>query len=162
LFIPDAIVDAKGDLIAATAADTVDRLAVGANFGFLAADSSTATGLLWDNAAWTSYTPTLSAVAGSFTSATVSGSYKRIGKLCAVRFQVNITVNGTASVQILVTAPFTGAGFATGTWREVQSLGTTGQVWLSTGTQFGLNNFDNTYAGANARIFQASIVYEVG
>jgi hypothetical protein len=41
------IVDAKGDLIAGTAADTVARLAVGANNTILTADSSTATGLKW-------------------------------------------------------------------------------------------------------------------
>jgi hypothetical protein len=45
------IVDAKGDLIAATAADTVSRLAVGANNTVLTADSSTATGLKWAAAA---------------------------------------------------------------------------------------------------------------
>ncbi len=41
------IVDAKGDIIAATAADTVSRLAVGSNDQVLTADSSTATGLKW-------------------------------------------------------------------------------------------------------------------
>jgi hypothetical protein len=43
--IPATIVDAKGDLIAGTAADTVARLAVGANGETLVADSSTSTGL---------------------------------------------------------------------------------------------------------------------
>jgi hypothetical protein len=47
LFIPDTIVDAKGDIIAATAADTVSRLAVGANNTVLTADSAEATGLKW-------------------------------------------------------------------------------------------------------------------
>ena len=45
--ISSNIVDAKGDIIAATAADTVARLAVGANDTVLTADSSTATGLKW-------------------------------------------------------------------------------------------------------------------
>jgi len=45
--IAKSIVDAKGDLVAATAADTVSRLAVGANNTVLTADSSTATGLKW-------------------------------------------------------------------------------------------------------------------
>lgn len=45
--IAKTIVDAKGDLIAATAADTVSRLAVGTNGQVLTADSTTATGLKW-------------------------------------------------------------------------------------------------------------------
>ena len=45
--INPTIVDAKGDLIAASAADTVSRLAVGANDTVLTADSTTATGLKW-------------------------------------------------------------------------------------------------------------------
>ena len=45
--IAKSIVDAKGDLVAATAADTVSRLGVGANNTVLTADSSTATGLKW-------------------------------------------------------------------------------------------------------------------
>ena len=45
--IAKSIVDAKGDLIAATAADTVARLAVGANDHVLTADSTAATGMKW-------------------------------------------------------------------------------------------------------------------
>jgi hypothetical protein len=45
--IQNAIVDAKGDLIAASAADTPARLAVGNNGETLVADSSTSTGLRW-------------------------------------------------------------------------------------------------------------------
>lgn len=45
--IQNSIVDAKGDLIAATAADTPARLAVGTNGQVLTADSTAATGLAW-------------------------------------------------------------------------------------------------------------------
>lgn len=45
--IQNTIVDAKADLITATAADTPARLAVGTNGQVLTADSATATGLKW-------------------------------------------------------------------------------------------------------------------
>lgn len=48
---PLTILDAKGDLITATAADTPARLAVGTNGQVLMADSSTSTGLKWGTAA---------------------------------------------------------------------------------------------------------------
>ena len=48
--IQNTIVDAKGDLIAATAADTPARLAVGTNGQVLTADSTAATGLKWASA----------------------------------------------------------------------------------------------------------------
>lgn len=53
--IQNAIVDAKGDLITATAADTPARLAVGTNGQTLVADSSTATGLKWATPATASF-----------------------------------------------------------------------------------------------------------
>jgi hypothetical protein len=48
--IQPTIVDAKGDLITAVAADTPARLAVGSNDQVLMADSTTATGLKWATA----------------------------------------------------------------------------------------------------------------
>lgn len=48
--IQNAIVDAKGDLIAATAADTPARLAIGTNGQVLTADSAEATGMKWASA----------------------------------------------------------------------------------------------------------------
>ena len=74
------IVDAKGDLIAATAADTISRLAVGANDTVLTADSSTATGLKW--AAPSSGSETLlstTSLSGTATTISgISGAYKHL------------------------------------------------------------------------------------
>lgn len=49
--ILDTIMDAKGDLIAGSAADTPTKLTVGANSTVLLADSNEATGLKWANEA---------------------------------------------------------------------------------------------------------------
>jgi len=46
-FIPQAIIAAKGDLLAGSANDTVTVLTVGSNGQYLKADSSTASGLTW-------------------------------------------------------------------------------------------------------------------
>ena len=45
--IPQSVVDAKGDLVVGTAADTVGRLGVGTNGQYLQADSTAGTGLVW-------------------------------------------------------------------------------------------------------------------
>jgi hypothetical protein len=80
--VAKSLVDAKGDIVAATAADTVDRLAVGANNTVLTADSSTATGLKWatPSAGWTLIaTATLSGSTGvSFTSIPTTYTQLRI------------------------------------------------------------------------------------
>jgi hypothetical protein len=60
-------IDAKGDLLAGTADNTIGRLAVGTNDQVLTADSSTATGLKWATTAASSF-PTFSAGASSSTS----------------------------------------------------------------------------------------------
>jgi hypothetical protein len=57
--IPATIFDAKGDIIAATAADTASRLAVGANNTVLTADSAEATGLKWATPSGSAKTYTL-------------------------------------------------------------------------------------------------------
>jgi hypothetical protein len=66
--IQPTIFDAKGDLLAASAADTPARLAVGANDTVLTADSTTATGLKWATVAGGGMTVIAS---GSLSGATV-------------------------------------------------------------------------------------------
>lgn len=69
--IPKDLVDAKGDLLGGTAADTVGRLAVGSNGKVLTADSTQATGLNWVTpAAAVSYTKTTSKTVNTTVAAT--------------------------------------------------------------------------------------------
>jgi hypothetical protein len=94
--INPTLVDAKGDIIAATAADTVARLAVGANDTVLTADSTTATGLKWASVGGASSSYSLlntggTALSGSTT--TVSG-ISGIDKIMVI--VISATTNSTS------------------------------------------------------------------
>jgi hypothetical protein len=104
--IQNAIVDAKGDLIAATAADTPARLAVGADFAFLGALASESTGLKW-NSDWTSWTPTINgATTGN---GTVTAKYVRLGKLCVARFDFSLGSTSSVTGDFYFSLPFSAA-----------------------------------------------------
>jgi hypothetical protein len=87
--INPTIVDAKGDIIAATAADTVARLAVGANDTVLTADSTAATGLKWAAAGGGKLKQLVSATSSTYFS-TTSSTYVDVTNMTA-------TITPTAS-----------------------------------------------------------------
>jgi hypothetical protein len=83
--IQNAIVDAKGDLITATAADTPARLAVGTNGQYLSADSTETTGLKWVTPAASggmTLLETLTLSGSSTTSSSIASTYKHLYVVC--------------------------------------------------------------------------------
>ena len=81
--IQNSIVDAKGDLIAASAADTPARLAVGTNGQVLVADSTAGTGLAWStiaSGAMTLLNSGSTSMSGSTTKtvSSISGAYNEL------------------------------------------------------------------------------------
>jgi hypothetical protein len=119
--IQNSIVDAKGDLIAATAADTPARLAVGTNGQFLSADSTAATGLAW--ATPTSGGMTLINAGGT----ALTGASVVIGSIPATYKHLLITIkslylasaNGSAYMRLNAD---TGTNYAV---NNVRNIGTT-------------------------------------
>ena len=83
--IQPTLLDAKGDLIAASAADTPQRLAVGSNDQVLTADSSTATGLKWA-------TPASGGGMTLLSTTTLSGSTTTISSISGLYNQLCIQV----------------------------------------------------------------------
>jgi hypothetical protein len=113
------------------------------------------------NNGFASYTPTLSATAGTFTSATVTGRHKLIGKVCHVLINIGITTNGTAGGSIRVTLPFTKAGFdTTAIYRETAVTGAMGQILVS-GSHANYFSSGNSYPGGNGYNLISSFMYEV-
>jgi len=72
-FIPQAIIAAKGDLLAGSANDTVVVLTVGSNGTYLKADSSTASGLTWASAGDVTLTGTQTLTNKTLTSPVLGG-----------------------------------------------------------------------------------------
>jgi hypothetical protein len=109
--IPATIIDAKGDLIAGTAADTAGRLAVGANDLFLTAASGETTGLKYSGA-WTSFTPT-------WTNLTVGNGtevykYMQVGKQLFARYKFTLGSTSSIGTNPNVTLPVNPASGAGG------------------------------------------------
>ena len=98
--IQNAIVDAKGDLITATAADTPARLAVGTNDYFLQAASGEATGLKWGGAK-SAYAPTITGF--TLGNGSVNGAQWRIGGL--VFFHVTVSLGSTSAITGAISFP---------------------------------------------------------
>jgi len=100
--IQNAIVDAKGDLIGATAADTPARLAVGTNGQVLTADSTAATGLKWATPA--AGGKVLQVVQGTTTTNVVSNS----SAFADTTLTASITPSATTSkILVLISHPAT-------------------------------------------------------
>lgn len=134
--IQNAIVDAKGDLIGATAADTPARLAVGANGTMLVANSAESTGLKWTTATdqfpWQTWTPTYTNL--TVGNGTVIARYQQIGK--TVNFEFYFTMGSTSSMGSTpqITMPVTPKYYAKTFDMYIQDAGT--QFFIGTADTF--------------------------
>lgn len=118
--VAKTIVDAKGDLIAGTAADTVARVPVGTNGQVLVADSTAATGVAWSTAAASSPLTTKGDLYGFST----------------VNARVPVGTNGqvlTADSTAATGVAWTAAGAPTYTWATYTPSNT--GITLGNGTQ---------------------------
>ena len=147
-FIQKTIVDAKGDIIAATAADTVARLAVGSNNFVLTADSAQATGLKWA-------APTGATLAdGDYGDVTVSSS----GTV------INIDANAVGTTEIadanVTLAKLANIATDSLIGRDTAGSGVPENITLSTGLE--MNGSGALRTTANARTFAIPFIIDGG
>lgn len=176
--IQNSIMDAKGDLIGATAADTPARLAVGTNGQVLTADSTAATGLAWATPATTSFTSNTNFVATAettssttFTGLTTAQSFSLVTGTKALVIIGCMSENNSAAACTLY-AGFAISGATTRAATEDTALSirsnqstvfgvAASQVIFATGLTAGTNTFTMQFkmgAGGNpGRWFNRSI-----
>lgn len=151
--IQNAIVDAKGDLIAATAADTPARLAVGTNGQVLTADSAEATGLKWATPA----TPTsgLNFIAKTSFSSASSQSFNNVFSSTYDNYVVKIVLDAstTAGGNTSMRLRASGSDLTSATYvrQQINASNTSVSAVRGTGeTSFVDNGYIDSAAGSYA------------
>ena len=92
--IPTSLIDAKGDILVGTAADTAGRLAVGSNNLALVADSSQTAGMRWGSA---QHWPLVSALRSQGATFTVTSAHRGNLIFANVDSGGNLTIDADAS-----------------------------------------------------------------
>lgn len=141
--IQNSIVDAKGDLITATADNTPARLAVGTNGQTLVANSSTSTGLEWQTPAsggGMTLLSTTSTVTGSaYTISSLATTYNALyliweGLSCTAASSITIGFAGGTGTGGGVNQSATALGLSGATnWKivnDTQASGNCAQMWI--------------------------------
>ncbi|CAB4223201.1 hypothetical protein UFOVP1667_11 [uncultured Caudovirales phage] len=130
-------IDAKGDLIGGTGADTFARLAVGADGKSLIADSTAATGLAYDYKGWTLISTT-SLSGASVTLSSIPQTYKSLKLI--VKGMTNATADGKFGMQCNATAT---GHFLSG--QEASTNFTIPNTYFQTQTNLTRTNTDNLF-----------------
>jgi hypothetical protein len=116
----------------------------------------TAAGL---GAAWTAYTPTISAGSGTITTSSVSAAYKQIGKTILVRFDITITTNGTGATNLQFTSP------AAMTFGGAAGINITDRTaftgYAISATNIALSKYDGNYPAVDGSRFVGTAIIEL-
>jgi hypothetical protein len=155
----------------ATAAGTVALTAIssGSDASISITPKGTGTltlnGAVLDNAAWSTYTPTITSSTGTITTVgTNTGRYKQIGKLVFVRTDTTITTVGTAGGQMRITLPVTPqSAYSTGAGRDAGVTGRMLMVWNVSGNSYmEVQEYATTsvFAAGNGIRIVTDLVYE--
>jgi hypothetical protein len=116
------------------------------------------------NSAWTSWTPTVSAGSGSFTTVSATGRYKQIGKTVFFSLHIAITTNGTAATYVNATLPTTSANdtvYYIAHGREVAAVGIILQGFITPNSNvLSITDATNGYPGGSARTLVMTGFYQ--
>jgi hypothetical protein len=137
--------------------------ATGVGITFPATQSASSNANCLDDYEEGTWTPSVVAYAGSITTVTSAGQYRKIGGLVILQFQYNITNNGTGSTAIYINGlPFSGTiNTSGGLAREIAVVGTSGGAYLSGATQMLIVTAVGAYMGGTNWNVCGTLSYQV-
>ena len=142
-------IDAKGDLIVGTGADTFSRLAVGSNNALLTADSTQATGLKYAGL-WTTYTPGLSGI--TLGNGVVEGTFCQIGNTTIFRVIVIFGTTTSLTAAVDIGLPTTPNGYST-----LQFMNAVTQFYDFSATTFSPSSGNLNIGGTSIRMVVSNV-----
>jgi hypothetical protein len=152
-----------GDVAADNVQDAIEELDAEKQPADADLDALAASGIA---AAWGSYTPTITAGSGSFTSVSAAGRYIRVGKTVFIYINIEIATNGTAASYVQATLPAASANTAANNRQslpgiEHQATGKTCTGTIPNNSSNCLIRFyDLTYPGGDGRKISVQGIYE--
>jgi hypothetical protein len=165
--INPTIVDAKGDIIAATGADAVSRLGVGANNTVLTADSAEATGLKWATPAASGGMTSIASgsLSGALNLTSIPGTYKDLKFIArdvsiSGNTDIRFTINGRGSDYAIYWSQFQG-GTVTNASTGAQSVYSLNYSTIKSGTSMSVEIDFPDYANTTTRKqFNTQMTYD--
>jgi len=136
---------------------------LGIDFSDTASGSGTMTSELLNDYEEGTFTPTISAGAGTPTTTTVNtAQYTKIGKIVVVQIDISIVNIGTASGVLQFTLPFTqGTDANVGATRDVGATANMGQIFYTSPTTAGLAIYNNATVWVNGYRIRGTYTYTV-
>lgn len=113
---------------------------------------------------WTSYTPTVNTSGTNYTSASATGSYIVIGKICFMTATITITTFGSATGYTQITLPQTAVSAQTGNVgaaKETALTNAMGSVMQSDSTHVLIHKYEGGTLAATGASIKLSYSYEV-
>ena len=107
------------------------------------------------------WTPTIAAGSGTFTTVSATGAYTKVGNRIMYRLSITITNNGTAGTYITATLPFTPAEQTAGVVKEVLLTGVANTGTVSTDGKLYIHRYDGGYPGLAGYVLECSGHYKV-
>ncbi|WP_153979248.1 right-handed parallel beta-helix repeat-containing protein [Paenibacillus xylanilyticus] len=114
-----------------------------------------------DLSGFRTYTPTVSASAGSVGAASATGHYLQIGKLVLFYARVTVSTNGSGAGALRVGLPFT-AAMGSGSGKEIATSGRACTVEINADRNYAeVRVYDNSYPAANGSIVDIIGIFQI-